>query len=46
MLGTMFKVLSGYYLIRAALRGPRALGAFLVRRQVRRVVNRRIRRIR
>lgn len=45
-MGPLFKLLSGYYLVRALLKGPRYFTAFLTRRTLRRATNRQIRRIR
>ena len=43
-MGTLFRVLSGYYLARAMLRGPLYLLGFLFRRQVNRTARRASRR--
>lgn len=46
MLRTLLKLLSGYYLVRALFRGPRAFTGYVVRRQLRRTANKAIRRVR
>lgn len=45
-MGTLFKLLSGYYLLKALFKGPRYFVGFLTRRTLRRATNRQIRRIR
>ncbi len=44
MLRWLFRLLGAYYTGRAATRGPRSLGSYLVRRQLRRQTNRALRR--
>lgn len=46
LLRTLFKVLSVYWLFKAAMKGPRALGSYMVRRTARRAVNRGLRKVR
>lgn len=46
LLSTLFKGLSFYWLFRAVQKGPRGLATYAVRKQVRKAVNKRVRKIR